>query len=167
MSRRTRQAIIWGGLAAFTVIVAGQRLTALFADYHWFASLGFSDRASQIVQVEYVHDSARDAKRCAEKRGGDILVLKRRVEDALTDLFDRTTALAIIDPPRDGCPESVVEQVCRALRPQRAILVGRAVDVLARSLKRFAKGGLQAKTLVPIDTDPLAREPVVVAELTR
>ena len=52
MSRRTRRAIITGGLVALAVIVAGQRLTGLYADYHWFASLGFANR---FWKLELIH----------------------------------------------------------------------------------------------------------------
>ncbi len=52
MSRSARRAIIVGGLAALTVIVAGQRLAGLYADYHWFASLGF---ASRFWKLELIH----------------------------------------------------------------------------------------------------------------
>ncbi len=52
MSRRTRRAIIAGGLVALAVVVAGQRLTGLYADYHWFASLGFESR---FWKLELIH----------------------------------------------------------------------------------------------------------------
>ncbi len=130
-------------------------------------ALALAGRARQVVQVDPSSEAIRDADRSARRHGGQIEVRHGQIDRELTVLGDRPTALAIVDPPVDGCPAPVVAQIARVLRPTALLAIGRNAAHFARDLAGFVAGGYRVEAIVPIDVDPLAREIVTVAALAR
>jgi 23S rRNA (uracil1939-C5)-methyltransferase len=131
------------------------------------ASLALADRARRVIQVDSSADACRDAERCAAPWGDKVEIRRAHVERELIPLGDTTTDLAIVDPPGDGCPDLVVEQIARVLRPGRILLVGRSTATFARNVGAFAMESYAARRIDAIDADPLSRELVTVATLER
>lgn len=61
--------------------------------------------------------------------------------------------VVILDPPRKGCDEALVETVCE-MQPQRVVYVSCDPATLARDLVRFAERGYAAKRVTPVDLFP-------------
>ena len=61
--------------------------------------------------------------------------------------------VVILDPPRKGCDEALVETVC-AMQPRRVVYVSCDPATLSRDLARFAERGYATKRVTPVDLFP-------------
>lgn len=61
--------------------------------------------------------------------------------------------VVILDPPRKGCDEALVETVC-AMQPRRVVYVSCDPATLSRDLARFAARGYGTKRVTPVDLFP-------------
>ena len=60
----------------------------------------------------------------------------------------------VLDPPREGCEESVLDDVFGAIAPTTAVYVSCNPETLARDLKRIASHGYAASSIQPVDMFP-------------
>jgi 23S rRNA (uracil1939-C5)-methyltransferase len=60
----------------------------------------------------------------------------------------------VLDPPRQGCPGSVLEAVGARLRPRRIVLVSCAPEALAREGAQLERLGYAARPVQPVDMFP-------------
>lgn len=60
----------------------------------------------------------------------------------------------VLDPPREGCEESVLDDVFGAIAPTTAVYVSCNPETLARDLKRIATHGYKATSIQPVDMFP-------------
>lgn len=89
-----------------------------------------------------------------------------RTEAALPRLADEAYDLAILDPPRQGCPETVIDAVCR-LAPPRLVYVSCDPERLAAEVPRFRQGGYRLTRLTGVDMFPHTDHIEAVAVFTR
>jgi len=60
----------------------------------------------------------------------------------------------VLDPPRDGCETSVIDDVFAAIAPASAVYVSCNPETLARDLKRIAAHGYSVESIQPVDMFP-------------
>jgi 23S rRNA (uracil1939-C5)-methyltransferase len=148
----------------------GKPVLDLYAGVGLFA-IPLAQRGDTVVAIEEIEEN-----RSATEDGAASLELQhipparcrfvtRRVEAAL-----RTAAAAphvVLDPPRQGCDQAVVEEVFGRLRPSRAAYVSCNPEALARDLARIVGHGYRIERLQPVDMFPHTAHVETVAVLTR
>jgi 23S rRNA (uracil1939-C5)-methyltransferase len=74
----------------------------------------------------------------------------------------------ILDPPREGCEATVIDDVFGGIRPANAVYVSCNPETLARDLKRAVRHGYVVRSLQPVDMFPHTPhiETVAVVERT-
>jgi 23S rRNA (uracil1939-C5)-methyltransferase len=78
----------------------------------------------------------------------------------------RTADVVVLDPPRDGCGEGVLEGVA-ALHPERIIYISCNPSTQARDVRLLAAKGYGLRLLRPLDMFPQTGHIEVVALLAR
>ena len=73
----------------------------------------------------------------------------------------------ILDPPREGCASSVLEQVFGELGPARGIYISCNPEALARDLRSIVSRGYTIRSLQPVDMFPHTAHVETVAVLDR
>ncbi len=73
--------------------------------------------------------------------------------------------MVVLDPPRDGCGEGVLEGVA-AMRPERIVYVSCNPATQARDIRLLAGRGYGLRLLQPLDMFPQTAHIEVVALLT-
>jgi 23S rRNA (uracil1939-C5)-methyltransferase len=90
------------------------------------------------------------------------------VEDQLSDLltrFDRNKTAVILDPPRAGCPPTVLN-LLRETTPVQIVYVSCKPDTLARDLNILcAEGVFEVRRVVPLDMFPQTQHVECVTDL--
>ena len=93
--------------------------------------------------------------------------IAKRVETALTSVRTGSVDAVVLDPPREGCTASVLDEVFGRLRPARAIYVSCNPEALARDLAIAARLRYVIRSLQPVDMFPHTDHIETVAVLTR
>lgn len=133
-------------------------------------SLFLGPRAGRLFGVE----GDREAVRCARinlerQRLAHAEFLNGDVSDVLRREFTARGGRAdvvVLDPPRDGCGEGVLDGVA-ALHPQRIIYISCNPATQARDVRLLAGRGYGLRLLRPLDMFPQTGHIEVVALLTR
>jgi len=119
-------------------------------------SLFIAPYCKEVIGIEAVEAAVEDAEKNARLNGigncrfiaGDVArLLEEKLEDG--EKFD----LIILNPPRKGCDEKVLEKVA-SLAPAKIIYVSCSPDTLARDLNMLAGLGYQTKGVQPVDMFP-------------
>jgi 23S rRNA (uracil1939-C5)-methyltransferase len=137
--------------------------------------LPLAARGHTVTMVEENPQAMKDA---AENIRTNRLVASRirliceRAEDALTPSRHRGPAIgdidvAVVDPPRDGCPPAVTEALFTRLRPPRVFYVSCNPDALARELPAILEAGYRVERILPVDMFPHTEHVEVIVELAR
>ncbi|MCX5821360.1 MAG: class I SAM-dependent RNA methyltransferase [Deltaproteobacteria bacterium] len=133
-------------------------------------SLFLGPRAGRLFGIE----GDREAVRCA---GINLIreglpqakFLHGDVADILRSAFAerrRTAEVIVLDPPRDGCGEEVLEGVA-ALHPERIVYISCNPATQARDVRLLAGRGYGLRLLRPLDMFPQTGHIEVVALLTK
>ncbi len=147
----------------------GLRILDLYAGSGLFA-LPLAKAGHSVVAVEESRKATRDAARNAKRNGvpqSRLRLVPSKVEDALPRLLRERFDAVVLDPPREGCPETVLRQVAERLAPERLILVSCNPDALARELALLHRGGYRARPVQPVDMFPHTPHIEAVAVLLR
>ena len=86
------------------------------------------------------------------------------VETALRRLT--SADVVVLDPPRDGCSEMVLDELCR-LQPTRMVYVSCNPEALARDLAILTRDGFRLVSIQPVDMFPHTAHVETVVTLTR
>ena len=125
------------------------RVLDLFSGVGTFALLA-ADQADEVVGVESHHAALADgAANAAEAGAENARFLESDVASAL-ELAAERWDLAIVDPPRGGCPRKVLE----ALNAQRIAYVSCDPSTLARDLKVLLARGFTLTSVQLLDMFP-------------
>ena len=119
-------------------------------------SLFLAKRARRVVGIEWVREAVADARENAERNGvvntefiaGDAAVEMPRLAEEGT-----RADVIVLDPPRKGCDEPVLEAIAR-VRPERIVYVSCNPASLARDLGRLQALGYRTLEVQPVDMFP-------------
>ena len=117
-------------------------------------SLFLAEKAKQVYGVEIVPEAIEDARINAAENGiknatfyvgkaEDVLPQRYREENIRADVI-------IIDPPRKGCDEQVLETMVK-MNPDRIVYVSCDSATLARDLKMLCANGYRLVRVCPVD----------------
>ncbi len=123
--------------------------------------LSMADGASRIVGVEIVDEAVECAKQNAMLNGienayffcGDASDTRGLLANAKDTLGDFTPDVVVIDPPRKGTTEELIDYL-DSLGVARVVYVSCNPDTLARDCAYFAKKGYSIGTVTPVDLFP-------------
>ena len=73
----------------------------------------------------------------------------------------------MLDPPREGCTQTVLDELFGRLRPERAVYISCNPEALARELAIAERHGYRTEVLQPVDMFPHTAHVETVALLTR
>jgi hypothetical protein len=90
-----------------------------------------------------------------------------KVEDAIEHLARQEWDVAVIDPPRSGCPEEVMRTLTRKIAPGKLVIVSCNPEALMDEMRLAEGAGYRATLVQPVDMFPHTPhiETVVVLEL--
>lgn len=135
----------------------------LYAGTGLFA-LGLAARGHVVTAIEENRPAIDDAAanvRLNKLAAANVRLRAERVEDALTTLRRRRAGppdasfdLAILDPPRQGCPASVIRTLFPQLRPPRVVYVSCNPEALAAELPAIVDAGYEVSRVQPVDMFP-------------
>ena len=132
--------------------------------------LSMASRVSRVVGVEVVPDAVEDAKRNAQING--ISNAEFLCMDA-SQAADQLAAnglhpdVVVLDPPRKGCSDELVEVVARSMAPQRVVYISCDPATLARDLAAFVRLGYEPRRAAPVDLFPRTAHVETVVLLSR
>lgn len=113
-------------------------------------------QGARVVAVEENRQAVKDAEanlRLNRVPDGAVRVLAARAEEALARLSRERFDLVVLDPPRPGCPDTVLDGVGH-LQPRRVIYVSCHPERLAVERPRIARAGYRLSGLQGVDMFP-------------
>lgn len=133
------------------------RLVDLYCGYGLF-SCYFCNSYKQVYAIEADGTSIQSAKNNAQHIPGksNIRFLAGRITADLLDSFLPNKPMQetiILDPPRQGPKEGVIEALCRR-KPHAVLHIFCGVDQIPVSLHNWKKGGYGVERVVPLDMFP-------------
>jgi 23S rRNA (uracil1939-C5)-methyltransferase len=153
--------------------VAGSRVLDLYSGAGLF-SLPLARRGHRVVAVEENVEAVADgeaSRQFSRIDEGACRFVRAHVEQALGRAereHERAPfAVVVMDPPRDGCSESVLHSVFGRMQPARVVYVSCNPDALARDLGSAARAGYTIDSVQPIDMFPHTPHIEAVASLRR
>ncbi len=131
--------------------------------------LSMAKDTASLIGVEVVQAAVADARLNAEVNGitnARFIAADAAKAAAQLEAEGVRPNVVIVDPPRKGCDEALVETVCR-MAPERVVYVSCDPATLARDLKRFADRGYETQRVTPVDMFPRTAHVESVARLVR
>lgn len=120
-------------------------------------SLQMAKAGAMVTAVEDNRQAITDAEanvRLNRLPPGQVRFLAARVEDALARMGKNAWDVVVLDPPRQGCPPTVLEAIFEQLRPARVVYVSCNPDALAEELPVILKTGYRVTRVQPVDMFP-------------
>ena len=114
-------------------------------------SVALALAGADVVAVEAAGSSVRDLRRNADANGVDIEVLGGDAARELSGLGELDAL--VVDPPRAGLADGVVEDIATA-QPERVAYVSCDPATWARDVARFDQAGYRLVRAVPVDMFP-------------
>ncbi|MEZ5288613.1 MAG: hypothetical protein R2712_28160 [Vicinamibacterales bacterium] len=109
-----------------------------------------------VVAVEENREAVADAEanlRLNRVPDGRVRLIAARVEDAVGRTGRETFDGVVLDPPRRGCPDRVIDAAC-GLGPSRIVYVSCNVERLSVERARFGAAGYALARVRPLDMFP-------------
>lgn len=131
--------------------------------------LSMARDTEQLIGVEIIPQAVEDAKRNAAQNGVENARFFAADAAEATKRLEREGVCpdtVVLDPPRKGCDESLIETVVR-MQPKRITYVSCDPATLARDLKRFGERGYVTEKVTPVDMFPRTAHVESVVCLTR
>jgi 23S rRNA (uracil1939-C5)-methyltransferase len=119
-------------------------------------ALFLARQAKQVYGVEIVPEAISDAKKNARLNGSDnvnFVVGKAEEVMPLWAAQGIRADVIIVDPPRKGCDETLLETIAR-MQPKRVVYVSCNPSTLARDLRYLSDRGYRAEEVQPVDMFP-------------
>ena len=127
-------------------------------------SVPLAAAGADVVAVESAGSSVRDLRRNAERAGVDIEVIGGDTARELPELGDLDAL--VVDPPRAGLAEGVVDSIAAAA-PRRVAYVSCDPATWARDVARFEAAGYRLARATPVDLFPQTYHVEVVSIFER
>jgi 23S rRNA (uracil1939-C5)-methyltransferase len=142
-----------------TAVPDGASVLDLYAGAGLFA-LPLALRGHAVVAIEEDRSAVADGEaslRLSRVPDGRCRFIAKPVEIALgpgRPSLSRRFDVVVLDPPRQGCPPAVIDQVFGRRVPARALYVSCDPESMARDLARIAAGGYAIESMQPVDMFP-------------
>jgi len=110
--------------------------------------LTMASKAKQLIGVEIVEQAVEDARRNAEQNGienAEFLCADASEAAELLARRGEKPDVVLLDPPRKGCDEKLIETIASRMIPDRIVYVSCDPATLARDLKAFAEYGYHVR----------------------
>jgi 23S rRNA (uracil1939-C5)-methyltransferase len=133
-------------------------------------SLPFAASGSTVTGVEENRQAIADAKVNARVNGiaaGRVRFMAARVETAVRALSRESWDCAILDPPRQGCADAVLESVFQQMRPPVVTYVSCNPSALAAELPGIVQCGYVVDDLRAVDMFPHTDHVEAIVRLRR
>lgn len=117
-------------------------------------ALPLAARGHRVTAVEESEHAVRDGEanvRLNRLSAERVRFVRSRVEDALGRLEKMRFDVAVIDPPRAGCPPAVINALFSANGPPRVVYVSCNPEALARELPAILDRGYLIQRVQPVD----------------
>ena len=150
------EAIVQMVLDVAAALPAGARVLDLYAGSGLFA-VPLAARGHPVTAIEENIHAVRDADanlRLNKLPAGLVRLHAGRVEESLKALSRDPFDLVVLDPPRDGCPPSVIRQLFGRLQPPVVVYVSCNPEALAAELPDIRKHGYHVARVQPVDMFP-------------
>lgn len=131
--------------------------------------LSMAGKAKALIGVEVVEPAVEDARLNAQVNGvTNARFIAADAAKAAVQLEREGVRpdVVIVDPPRKGCDESLIDTVSR-MAPDRIVYVSCDPATLARDIKRFLERGYRTVRVTPVDMFPRTAHVETVAALKR
>ena len=141
--------------AEYAGLTGGETLLDLYCGTGTIG-LSMAKKAGKVIGVEIVEQAVEDARRnAALNEISNAEFLCADAAEAAVLLKDRGVKpnVIILDPPRKGCEESLIDTVAQ-MAPEKVVYVSCDPATLARDLKIFAQKGYEVRKLTPVDMFP-------------
>jgi 23S rRNA (uracil1939-C5)-methyltransferase len=148
-------------------VPAAARVLDLYAGAGLFA-LPLARRGHQVVAVEESHAAVADGEASARLNRippRQCQFVSRPVEAALASM--RAADVVVLDPPREGCAEGVIEAILGRLKPARVIYISCNPSALARDLQTASSFPYDIESVQPVDMFPHTAHVETVVILSR
>ncbi len=133
-------------------------------------SLFLARKAKHVYGVEIVPQAIEDAKQNAQINGiKNAQFYVGKAEEVLPERYERDEIygdIIVVDPPRKGCEESVLETMVK-MRPEKIVYVSCDSATLARDVKYLRERGYEVVKVKAVDMFPHSVHVETVALLTR
>lgn len=132
--------------------------------------LSMAAAAGRVIGVETVAAAVEDARSNAQRNGiGNARFLCADAAAAARQLADEGIRpdVVVLDPPRRGCDQALIDTVSGGLAPRRVVYVSCDPATLARDLKLFSTQGYAVQRVQPVDLFPRTAHVENVALLER
>lgn len=132
-------------------------------------SLYIAEQVKEVAAIESVDEAVDDAKHNATLNDIDnVNFLKARAEVLFPKLANDDIKInkVVLDPPRKGCEEEVLEAIVN-LGAERVVYVSCNPSTLARDVKYLLENGYKVKEVQPVDMFPHTAHIESVALLTK
>jgi 23S rRNA (uracil1939-C5)-methyltransferase len=133
-----------------------QRVLDLYCGSGLF-SLPLAARGTRVIGIDENRQAIHDAEanlRLNRIPSGSARFISARVEDGLARVAKETWDAVILDPPRQGCPKSVLSTVFERIAPRRAVYVSCNPDALADELPLIIRMGYLTERIEAVDMFP-------------
>lgn len=147
---------------------AASRVLDLYSGAGLFA-LPLARQGSQVTAVEENRQAVKDAEaNLALNRVPKeaVRLVAARVEDAMARLARAAFDVVVLDPPRQGCPDRVIDAIT-ALGSDKMVYISCNPEQLARERPRFERRGYRLARLQPVDMFPHTEHIEAMAVFTR
>ena len=117
-------------------------------------SLFFARKSKSVLGVEIIPEAIDDAKRNASINGlSNTCFEVGKAEEVIPMLYEKEGIKAdvvVVDPPRKGCDEAVLETIAQ-IKPKKVVYVSCDPATMARDLRYLADNGFEIKRVCPVD----------------
>ena len=117
-------------------------------------SLFFARKAKKVFGVEIVPEAIADAKKNAARNGiTNAEFAVGAAEEVIPRLYEEegiTADIVVVDPPRKGCDEKLLETILQ-ISPEKIVYVSCNPATWARDLVVLKEGGYKLKEAQPVD----------------
>lgn len=147
----------------------GRQVLDLYCGSGLFA-LPLAKAGARVTAVEENRQAIEDANANLRLNRMDrdrVRFIAARVEDAIARLAAERWDTVVLDPPRQGCPPSVLTAVFERVKPARAVYVSCNPDALAKELPVILKAGYRAARVQAVDMFPHTNHIETVVVLDR
>jgi 23S rRNA (uracil1939-C5)-methyltransferase len=129
------------------------RMLDLYAGSGLF-TVALAARGHRLTAIEENARAVEDAAANLRLNRVEARLIHARVEDALPRLGRARVDLAVLDPPRQGCPPAVIEGLFGRIAPSRVAYVSCNPDALASELPAILDRGYAIDHVQPVDMFP-------------